>query len=88
MDAAQHCQKLNLVLCHCHYICLFSLLGIKDVWRSGVVSSCFRSKRYSHHWYKKIQHKMWECGGEVVEHRTPNQRVLGLIPTGRTVMYP
>ena len=31
---------------------------------------------------------MWERGGEVVEHRTPNQKVLGLIPTGGTVLCP
>ena len=29
-----------------------------------------------------------ECGGVVVEHQTPNQEVLGSIPTGSTMLCP
>ena len=46
-------------------------------------------KSICHEWVK-IQAKtsLRECGGIVVEHRTPNRKALGSITTGGTVMCP
>ena len=47
-------------------------------------SDCSDELKKRNHNYKRIR----ECGGVVVERRTPNREVLGSIPTGVIVLSP